>query len=124
MGMVDSGLDPIELTFYRSVIFLVLAWGARFLAVKRAPESLMQFSAIPLETWLYFFGSASIGLCIGSILQAYCIAVMPVAIVTAITSTSPFMSAMFGHFVLKDRLTKLQWAGVVMIISGSIVISV
>ena len=124
MGMVESGLAPIELTFYKSVIFLILAWGARFIALKKAPESLMHFSALPPKTWFYFFGSASIGLCIGSILHAYCIAVMPVAIVTAITSTSPFMAAMFGHFVLKEHLAKLQWVGVVMIIFGSIVISV
>ena len=124
MGMVASGLDPIELTFYRSAMLLFLSWGLRFVVIKRSPSSVMPLTNLPLKTWGHFLGAAVIGLTLGSILNAYCIAVMPVAIVTAITSTSPFMSAMFGHFVLKDRLTKLQWTGVVMIISGSIVISV
>ena len=48
---------------------------------------------------------------------------MPVAVVTAITSTSPFIAALFGHFVLKEKLSRLQWAGVVMIISGSVTVS-
>lgn len=49
---------------------------------------------------------------------------MPVAIVTAITATSPFIAALFGHFVLKERLMKPQWIGVALIIVGSVVVGI
>ena len=73
---------------------------------------------------MLFRSAAVIGLALGSILYTSCIRVMPVAVVTAITSTSPFIAALFGHFVLKETLTRLQWAGVVLIISGSVTVSI
>lgn len=124
LAMVESGLGAVEITFYRAVIFLLLSWGWRFAAVKRSPASVKPFSSLSRATVLYFLGAAIIGLWLGSVLHAICIAAMPVAIVTAITATSPFMAALFGHFVLKERLTRVQWAGVAMIIAGSVTISV
>ncbi|MEG1799215.1 MAG: DMT family transporter [Synergistaceae bacterium] len=124
LAMVESGLGAVEITFYRALIFLFLSWGWRFAAEKRTPSSVKPFSSLNRTTVLYFLGAALIGLWLGSVLHAICIAAMPVAIVTAITATSPFMAALFGHFALKERLTPVQWAGVAMIIAGSVTISV
>ena len=123
MAMVASGLDPVELTFYRALAFLIMAWSYRFLLIKCRPGAIMPLSGVPLKGWTYFLLAAVIGLALGSIFYAVCINSMPVAVVTAITSTSPFIAALFGHFVLKEKLSRLQWAGVVMIISGSVTVS-
>lgn len=123
MAMDTSGLGPVEISFYRASALLIMAWSYRFFLVKYRPGSIMPLMSISLRAWLYILTAAVIGLALGSILYTTCINVMPVAVVTAITSTSPFIAALFGHFVLKEKLSRLQWAGVVMIISGSVTVS-
>lgn len=123
MAMETSGLAPVEISFYRASALLIMAWSYRFFLVKYRPGSIMPLRSISLKAWLYILAAAVIGLALGSILYTTCINVMPVAVVTAITSTSPFIAALFGHFVLNEKLSRLQWAGVVMIISGSVTVS-
>lgn len=123
LAMVESGLGAVEITFYRSIALLILAWSYRLILIKFLPESIIPLREVSRQGWIYFLGAAVIGLGLGSIFYASCIRVMPVAIVTAITATSPFMAALFGHFVLKENLLPLQWLGVVMIIVGSITVS-
>ncbi|MDD4160238.1 MAG: EamA family transporter [Synergistaceae bacterium] len=124
MAMETSGLGPIEITFYRALVFLIISWSYRFLLVKYRPEMVMPLRRLPVKGWTYFLGAAVIGLGLGSIFYTTCINSMPVAVVTAITATSPFIAALFGHFVLNDRLRGLQWAGVVLIITGSVTVSI
>lgn len=123
LALLRSGLNPIELTFYRSMALLVAVWGWRFLQLRYTNVSVTPLNTVPRAAWFYFLGASVIGLCFGSIIYASSIRIMPVAVVTAITSTSPFMSALYGHFVVKDRLKPLQWCGVLMIITGSVVVS-
>ena len=120
--IVTSGLSPTEVTFYRSFAFLVISVIARIVVVKYRPESTVPLLKVSPAAALYFAGASVIGLCLGSIAYAACLVVMPVAIVTAITATSPFIAALFGHFVLKERLMKPQWIGVALIIVLSVVV--
>lgn len=124
MAMEASGLGPVEISFYRAAALLIMAWGYRFLLVKFRPSALMPLREVPLKAWAYMLTAAVIGLALGSIFYTTCIRVMPVAVVTAITSTSPFIAALFGRFVLKESLTRVQWAGILMIIAGSVTVSI
>ncbi|MCE5202021.1 MAG: DMT family transporter [Synergistaceae bacterium] len=123
LAMIESGLGAVEITFYRAAALVLLAWGYRFALHIFSPKSIMPLKDVPKAGWIYFLSAAVIGLCLGSIMYSSCIRVMPVAIVTAITSTSPFMAALFAHFVLKERLRPLQWCGVILIIAGSVTVS-
>ncbi len=124
LAMETSGLGPVEISFYRGAFLLIMAWGYRFILVKYRAASVMPLKEVPLKAWGYMLTAAAVGLGLGSVLYTTCINVMPVAVVTAITSTSPFIAALFGHFVLKERLAKLQWSGVVLIILGSVTVSI
>lgn len=124
LAMETSGLGPVYISFYRALALLIMSWTYRLILVKFRPGTIMPLRSIPFGGWAYFLGAAVIGLALGSILYATCISSMPVAVVTAITATSPFIAALFGHFVLKDRLTRLQWTGVVLIICGSVTVSI
>lgn len=123
LSMSESGLGPIEITFYRSAVFFIITWLIRWFAVRYTNAKTIPLRSVSVKAWLYLLGAAIVGLSVGSILYAACINVMPVAIVTAITATSPFMAALFGHFALKERLRPLQWCGVVLIIFGSVTVS-
>lgn len=122
LSITSSGLTAAEVTFYRSSVFLIVAWGWRLFVARSVKVRVKRFRDIPLKGWFYFMGTSIIGLCFGSIIYVYCISVMPLAVVTAITSTSPFMAALFSHFVVKERLRPVQWFGVVIIILGSVVV--
>lgn len=123
LSMIESGLGPVEITAYRSIVFFFVTIIVRAATVRLFPASCVPLSKVAPKAWGYFCVSAVIGLVLGSILYADCIRVMPVAIVTAITATSPFMSALFGHFALHQKLLKPQWCGVIAIIAGSIMVS-
>ncbi|MDO5562743.1 MAG: DMT family transporter [Synergistaceae bacterium] len=120
LAIIDSGISAVELTFYRAVIFAILAWGSRLVTARTFPAHIVPFKQLHKQTYIYFLAAPIIGLWLGSVLNTICLTTMPVAVVTAVTSTSPFMAALFGHFVLKDRLTSVQWVGVGMIITASI----
>jgi DME family drug/metabolite transporter len=123
LAVLESGLGPVDMNFYRAVSMFLLVWCIRFFTVKLVPARTVPLKKVPVAGWLYFMAASTVALAIGSIIYIGCISVMPVAIVTAITSTSPFMAALFGHFVLKQKLYPVQWAGVIMIIAGSIAVS-
>ena len=124
LTMMASGLGPIEVTAYRSIAFVIVTVVVRVLTVRFLPKAIVPLRRVPGRAWLYIMTSAMVGLSLGSIVYANCIKTIPVAIVTAITATSPFMAALFGHFALKERLKPLQWCGVIAIIAGSITVSV
>jgi len=123
MAMEISQLGPIDISFYRAIIFVVVAWSYRYLLMIFRPQSVIHFKSIPREAWIYFLGVGVLALGLGSILFTAAISIMPVAAVTAITAISPFIAALFGHFVLKERLWPAQWVGVVLIITGSVAVS-
>ena len=122
--IITSGLGPVEVTFYRSFAFLVISIVARIVTVKYRSAATIPLRSVRPAAAMYFAAAAFIGLCLGSIVYAACLVVMPVAIVTAITATSPLIAALFGHFALKERLLKLQWTGIVLIIAGSVAVGI
>lgn len=122
--IISSGLGPVEVTFYRSFAFLVISIVARIVTVKYRTTATIPLRSVRPAAAMYFAAAAFIGLCLGSIVYAACLVVMPVAIVTAITATSPLIAALFGHFALKERLLKLQWTGIVLIIAGSVAVGI
>ena len=97
---------------------------ARIVTVKYRSAATIPLRSVRPAAAMYFAAAAFIGLCLGSIVYAACLVVMPVAIVTAITATSPLIAALFGHFALKERLLKLQWTGIVLIIAGSVAVGI
>ena len=121
-AILITGYDAANITFYRAVAFFIVAFTIHWLTLKYRPEKAVKLRSLSAAAVGWFAGSAVLGLCIGSILYATCITVMPVAVVTAITATSPLIAALFGHFVLKEELYRLQWAGIALIITGSVVV--
>ena len=123
LGIIYSGLGPVDFTFNKSIAFLVAAWGVRLWRVRFRPEGLVPLRSVPLKVVACFAVAASVGLCLGSEFQVLCYKTIPVAVVMAITSTSPFIAALYGHFVLKNTLNRVQWAGIALTITGSVIVA-
>ncbi|MEG1912343.1 MAG: DMT family transporter [Cloacibacillus sp.] len=123
LAILTSGASAVNITFYRSVAFLIITIAVRAAQRRYMPNQRpMPLREIPLRAALYFAGASVIGLCAGSIIYAQCLAVMPVAIVTAITATSPFIAALYERIFKRVMLTRLQWTGIAMTIVGSVIV--
>lgn len=123
-AIMFSGLDAVQITFYRSAAFLVSSAAVRFAEARFSPARRVPLLSLPPVALLCFSASAVAALCVGSIFYAACLAVLPVAAVTAITSTSPLMAALFAHFVMKERLRAVQWFGIAVIFAGALSVGI
>lgn len=120
MAMIISEFGAIELTFYRAIGLLLIVWIMRVaggIFGKTKPASLR---TVPLRAWGYLMLAGLVGLVAGSIAYSTCLQLMPVAIVTAVTSISPVITALFGKYFLHERLTRWQYFGIGLIFIGSI----
>ena len=122
LALITSGASPVNLTFYRSIAFLIITVAVTICVRRFSPGASTPVHKIPFAALGWFAGAGFIGLCLGSIIYARCLTSMPVAIVTAITSTSPFIAALYERVVKHVMLTRLQWAGIVMTIVGSVIV--
>jgi drug/metabolite transporter (DMT)-like permease len=60
-----------------------------------------------------------VGLSLGGVLFTLSLQTAPVSLVTPITATSPFLTALFSFFVLREPTRAVQWAGIAFIVGGS-----
>ena len=119
-----TAIGAAALSFYRACWLLPLAYAVHAIMRCFCPEKTVPLSSVPLKARIYYWISGVIGLSIGYTMYAYCVKTLPVATVTPITATSPLIAALCAHFVMKKKLTAIQWAGVGMIIAGSVLVSI
>jgi uncharacterized membrane protein len=121
--MIQGGWNPIQLYFLRSLVYIVLVWSLRGFENLRIPHILMPFHKMRPKTFWAFFAAGCVGLALGGIFFGVCIEVLPVSVVTPITSSSPFVTVLISRFFYREKLTKLQNIGVGLVILGSISVS-
>ncbi len=119
-----TGMGAAVFSFYRALWLIPTAWAVHKLTEYLFPGSTVPVSSIPLKAKACYWLSGIIGLGLGYMVYAYCVKTLPVALVTPITATSPLMAALYAHFVMKQKLSAMQWAGVAMIISGSVMVGI
>lgn len=60
---------------------------------------------------------------LGDQMYIYAINVLPVSVVTPITASSPFVTVLIARLIYKEKLSKLQNAGIVLVSLGSLAVS-
>jgi drug/metabolite transporter (DMT)-like permease len=123
MLMVAAGWNPTESYFMRSVAFFIMAWTMREIQHRFAPASIVPIEKLPASTWAYLLGSGVVGIAVSGVLFAKCLMEFPVSVVTPVAASSPFMAVILSRLFLKERLTKIQNAGVALVLAGSICVS-
>ena len=88
-----------------------------------APEAIRPIEKLPLKAWISLLSSGLIGIALSGILFATCLERFPVSVITPITASSPFMTLVLARLILKEKLSRVQSAGVVIVIAGSISVS-
>jgi drug/metabolite transporter (DMT)-like permease len=121
--MQTSGWNPIETYFLRSVAYIVVVWTVRLIEWKKFPHIVMPLRKLRLKAWIAFLTGGAVALALAGILFGICINVLPVSVVTPITASSPFVTVLIARFFYREKLTKVQNAGIVFVVLGSIAVS-
>jgi drug/metabolite transporter (DMT)-like permease len=121
--MREGGWNPIETYFLRSVAYIVIVWVVRLIEWRKFPHIVMPLRKVRLKSWLALLCGGFVALAMGGVLFGVCVNVLPVSIVTPITASSPLITVIIARLFYKERLTKVQNAGVVFVILGSIAVS-
>ncbi|GHV53310.1 membrane protein [Synergistales bacterium] len=123
--MMDMGdqLSPTELYFWRSVVYLALIWGVRFVEMWKFPGVVTPMRNISPAAWLALLASGAFGLAFGGVLFAACANILPMTVAAPISAASPLFTILMARFMCGEHLTKAQNAGVALVMTGSVVIS-
>ncbi|MDR0764760.1 MAG: DMT family transporter [Synergistaceae bacterium] len=121
--MDKGGWNPTESYFMRAAVFFFMAWGMRAIQRRWFPSSIKNLAKLPVSAWIYFLASGVVGIALSGVLFGVCIVRFPVSVVTPITASSPFMTVMLSRIFLKEHLTRVQSAGIALVIAGSVSVS-
>jgi drug/metabolite transporter (DMT)-like permease len=121
--MDKGGWNPTESYFLRAAVFFFMAWTMREAQRRWFSSSIKDLEKLPLSTWIHFLSSGVVGIALSGILFGICIVRFPVSVVAPITASSPFMTVLLSRIFLKERLSRVQSAGIALVIAGSISVS-
>jgi drug/metabolite transporter (DMT)-like permease len=123
LTMTASDWTPIENYFLRSVAFFCWAWGMRLVQHVKFPNSIRPLKKISPKSMLALAASALLSLTLGGILYGTCVETLPVSVVTPITASSPFITVILSRIFFKEKLSLISSVGVIMVVVGSIAVS-
>lgn len=111
-------LEPITYTFWRAVSISLIAWGYWFFSKNK--EARMHVFQVGLRKWISPLWAGAFGLALGGIAFASALEIVPVSLASPITAANPIIAAIIAKFAFKERLSPIQWVGIVMVIIGGI----
>jgi drug/metabolite transporter (DMT)-like permease len=128
----SAGMDPAAFNFLRALMLVLLTWGIWLSSAKGRREA-KNFLSRPTSRGdnavspgkplalrhLSVVLAGVVGLSLGGVLFTLSLQTAPVSLVTPITATSPFLTALFSFFVLREPTRAVQWAGIAFIVGGS-----
>ncbi|WP_300526662.1 DMT family transporter [Aminiphilus sp.] len=130
----SAGMDPVTFNFLRALTLVPLTWGIWLSSAKgrreaktflsRRDETSRGDNAVSAGKTLALRRlsvvlAGVVGLSLGGVLFTLSLRTAPVSLVTPITATSPFLTALFSFFVLREPTRAVQWAGIAFIVGGS-----
>jgi drug/metabolite transporter (DMT)-like permease len=121
--MEEGGWNPTESYFLRAAVFFFMVWMLREAQRRFSPNSISPIEKMPFMAWIAILSSGIVGIALSGILFAVCIQNFPVSVISPITASSPFMTVLLSRIFLKEKLSGVQSAGVVLVIAGSVSVS-
>ncbi|MDD2207272.1 MAG: DMT family transporter [Aminobacterium sp.] len=118
------GIDPISLTFWRAAFLMPSAWILWRFTSRKNPERWHFLRRSSRGDQLSVLMAGSIGLAVGGYVFALAMNFAPVSVATPITASSPFLTAIGALIFMREHPLASHWAGMALIISGSVAMGV
>ena len=114
-------IDASSFIFWRGLMLGFTVWG--FWYFRKGSEGRRQIFNAGFKKWLSPILAGAFSLAIGGIAFARALETVPVSMASPITASNPVIAAVIARFAFNERLTPLQWFGIVMVIVGGIEVS-
>ncbi|WP_448807607.1 DMT family transporter [Aminobacterium colombiense] len=119
-----QGIDPVSLTFWRAAFLVPSSWLLwRFMSRKNT-ERWLSLRRAHRGDYMSILMSGSVGLALGGYVFALAMNYAPASVATPITASSPFLTAIGAIIFMREHPLASHWAGMALIISGSIAMGV
>jgi drug/metabolite transporter (DMT)-like permease len=119
--LVTYNVEPLTYTFWRAVSLSIVAWSYWYFR-KNGEERKYIFN-VGYSKWLSPFFFFFFGLAHGGITIVFAFETIPVSVVSPLTAASPVIAAMIAKFAFNEKLSWIQWFGIIMVIIGGLVVS-
>jgi len=119
--MTTYDIEALTFTFWRAILLSIIAWN--FWYFRKNSEERKHIFNVGFKKWLSPFLAGTFGLALGGLMFAYAIKIVPVSIASPITATNPVIAAIIALFAFKEKLSLIQWLGIIMVIIGGIQVS-
>lgn len=113
-----SGIESNLGTAIRTIVVLIMAWVVVFVSKKQG-----EIKNIDKKSWLFICLS---GITTGSSWLCYyrALQIGPASVVVPIDKLSIVVSIAFSYFILKEKLTKKSFLGLIIIVIGTLLLLV
>lgn len=122
--LLNTGLDSITLNYWRGIVFLPATWFVWSYRSVLGLHPVMRVFSLTPKNWLELNAAGAIALAIGGTFLTLALKMAPASIVTPITASSPLISTLLAVALLGEKVTRRQWLGVILIITGSTIINI
>ena len=113
---LERGMRP-------TTIFLAEVFISAVCAIPLLLVVIRKRDSFPLHASWNTFGLVSgAGLALGLLFYYLALAKGPVSIVVPLTATYPAIPVLLGYLVLNERPSLLQWVGVILVVTGAILL--
>jgi len=123
--LVANGLTPDEVTFGRSVLFIIFAlvlWIVKFEKLNADGKKTCLGAIFCRRSWLgVLAGFLSLGC--GTWFYSSAIKHIPTSVATPICAANPLLATIAAYFIFSEKLRTVQWIGVILAIAGSIAVA-
>ena len=114
-------VEALTFTFWRAVSLSIIAWS--FWYIRKNSEERKHIFNVGFKKWLSPFLAGASGLALGGITVVLALHIVPASVAAPITATNPVIAAMIARFAFNEKLSLIQWVGVIMVIIGGIEVS-
>jgi drug/metabolite transporter (DMT)-like permease len=114
-------VEAFTFTFWRAVSLSIIAWS--FWYFRKNSEERKHIFNVGFKKWVSPFMAGASGLALGGISIVLAFKTIPVSVAAPITATNPVIAAMIARFAFNEKLSLIQWFGILLVIIGGIEVS-
>ncbi len=120
----SPNVNGITLTFWRTLIIAMWGYGVHKYRIKSGNFEYAQTKQERDSATAYFLLSGILGWVIGAAAFMYAIQMIGALIATPLSATNTLIATLLGVTVLHEKVTILQLVGIIMVVIGSILVTV